>query len=461
MSHEHILVVDDEPDIRNLLKDILEDEDYEVSLAANAEEARQARRKRRPDLVLLDIWMPDTDGITLLKEWSESQEGLATPVVMISGHGNVETAVEATRLGAYDFLEKPLSMAKLLVTVKNALEAARLQQENIQLRHQAQPVTEPIGKSLAMQRLREQVRRIAQHDTWVLISGESGSGKEVFARYLHAHSARAGGPFVVVGVASIAGEHSARELFGAEEGDEVYFGRLEQANGGTLFLDEVADMDAATQARLLSALQSRSFQRVGGREPVPLNARVIAATHRNLEEEVRAGRFREDLYYHLNVVPLRVPSLREHSEDIPELLDYYVNLFATQEGLPYRSFTTAAQNRLRNYPWPGNVRELKNMVQRLLILGAGKEIGLEEVDAALGTLRPAMPLPPVAENFDLPLRAAREQFERAYLEHQLRQTGGSVGKVAKRSGIERTHLYRKLKALGIDAKRIHAEASRP
>ena len=457
MSAEHILVVDDEPDIRGLLKEILEDEGFEVGTAASGEEARQARRKHRPDVVLLDIWMPDVDGISLLKEWADEEGGLTMPVIMISGHGTIETAVEATRLGAYDFIEKPLSMGKLLVTVKNALESSRLQRENVNLRRQAHPVTEPIGRSLVMQRLREQIKRIAQHDTWVLVNGESGSGKEVFARYLHAASVRRDGPFVVVGVASIAGEQSARELFGSEDGDKVHFGRLEQANGGTLFLDEVADMDGATQARMLSALQSQSFLRVGGREPVRLNARIIAATHRDLEQEVRGGRFREDLYYHLNVVPLRVPPLREHSEDVPELLAYYVNLFATQENLPYRNFSVAAQNRLRHYSWPGNVRELKNMVQRLLILGAGPEIDLDEVDAALGAQRPSKDVSEPCKNFDLPLRAAREQFEKAYLEHQLRQTGGSVGKVAKLAGMERTHLYRKLRALGIDAKHVGSE----
>jgi DNA-binding NtrC family response regulator len=459
MTTEYVLVVDDEPDIRNLLKEILEDEGYEVSVAANADEARQARRKHKPDLVLLDIWMPDVDGISLLKEWSDEKGGLSAPVIMISGHGTVETAVEATRLGAYDFLEKPLSTAKLLVTMKNALDAYKLQRENVGLRRQVQPVTEPIGKSLVMQRLREQVKRIAQHDTWVLINGESGTGKEVFARYLHASSARREGPFAVVGVASIAGEHSARELFGAETDGKVHFGKLEQANGGTLFLDEVADMDPATQARLLSALQSHSFLRVGGKEPVRLNARVIAATHKNLQEEVRAGRFREDLYYHLNVVPLRIPPLREHSEDVPELLNFYVNLFSTQEGLPYHSFTVAAQNRLRHYSWPGNVRELKNSVQRLLILGAGPEIDLEEVEAALGAQRPTKDLVETHSSFDLPLRSAREQFEKAYLEHQLRQAGGSVGKVAKLAGMERTHLYRKLRALGIDTKHLGNEKS--
>lgn len=455
MTGAYILVVDDEPDIRTLVQEILADEGYEVGVAESGTAAREARRARRPDLILLDIWMPDIDGISLLKEWSE--EGvLASPVIVMSGHGSVETAVEATRLGAYDFIEKPLSMAKLLLTVERALEADRLRKENIGLRRQAQPVSEPLGKSAVMQRLRDQVRRIAQHDTWALITGEAGSGKEVAARYLHAQSPRRAGPFVEVGVAAIARENSAVELFGSEAGDKIHFGHLEQASGGTLFLDEIGDMDSATQARLLSALENRTFLRVGGAQPVAVNVRVIAATHCDLQQEVQAGRFREDLYYHLNVVPLRVPALREHAEDVPELLKYYINWFVNQEGLPYRSFSVAAQNRLRNYPWPGNIRELRNLVQRLLILGSGAEIGLEEVESALRTTPHVAAQAPTDssanQDFELPLREARDRFEKAYFEYQLRAAGGSIGKVAAQAGMERTHLYRKLRALGIDLK---------
>lgn len=270
MSMAHILVVDDEPDIRNLVKEILEDEGYEVEVAEGGEAARQARRLRRPDLVLLDIWMPDVDGISLLKEWHE-EGGLDTPVIVMSGHGTVETAVEATRLGAYDFIEKPLSMAKLLVTVERAIEAANLRRENVGLRRHAQAVAEPIGKSQVLQQLREQAQRIAKHDSWVLITGEPGSGKETFARYIHACSARRDGPFIDVGVASIARENSAIELFGSEDAGRVHFGRLEQANGGVLFLADLADMDLGTQARLVSALETGSFLRVGGGEPVQVN----------------------------------------------------------------------------------------------------------------------------------------------------------------------------------------------
>ncbi len=453
MSSGHILVVDDEPDIRNLVKEILEDEGFEVSVAESGEAARHARRKRRPDLILLDIWMDDVDGITLLREWSEGG-ALPCPVVVMSGHGTVETAVEATRLGAYDFIEKPISLAKLLLVVKRALESEKLQQENQGLKRQALPVVEPAGKSEVMQALREQAQRIAQHNTWVLVSGEPGSGKEVVARYIHAHSPLRDKPFVEVAVGSMSPEHSAAELFGSEDENTITYGRLEQANGGTLLLGNICDMDMQTQSRLLSVFQTHSFLRMGGTEPVPVDIRVIATTSRDLEEEVKAGRFREDLYYHLNVVPLKVPALREHGEDVPELLNYYVDRFVMQENLPYREFSIAAQNRLRNYGWPGNIRELKNMVQRLLILGQGPVIEVEEVEGALqhrhepdaGELNTDLPL-------DLPLREAREQFEKVYLEHQLQEVGGSVGKLAKRVGMERTHLYRKLRGLGIDFKK--------
>lgn len=450
MTAPYILVVDDERDIRELVKEILEDEGYEVNTANNGLEARRARRIRRPDLILLDIWMPDVDGITLLKEWSE-EGSLDSPVVMISGHGTVETAVEATRLGAYDFIEKPLSLAKLLLVVKRALEADKLQRENIGLRQQIEPLSKPVGQSEVIQALCEQVQRIAQHNAWVLISGEPGSGKELFARYLHACSTRSQGPFINVGVASIAGENSAVELFGSEDGNSIHYGRLEQANGGTLFLDEVGDMDPAVQAKLLSTLETKSFLRIGGAEAVRFDVRVVASTHRDLEQDVKAGRFREDLYYQLNVVPLHIPPLREHSNDIPELVEHYVHVFVSRENLPLKRFSDAAKNRLRNHNWAGNVRELKNLVQRLLILGKGDEVALEEVEMALGARSPVI-VPGLTEVFDLPLRDARKRFEKAYFEYQLHQGKGNIGKVANTAGIERTHLYRKLKELSIKTK---------
>ena len=457
MSAPYILVVDDEPDICVLVRDILEDEGYRVEVAGSAEQAKSARREQKPDLLLLDIWLPDIDGITLLKEWSEDGR-LPCPVIMMSGHGTVETAVEATRLGAYDFLEKPLSTAKLLLTVERALEAEKLYRENVGLRQQSSPLDEPTGRSEVIQQLREQIKRIAQHQTSVLIIGEPGCGKETFARYLHKCSTRSDGPFVDVGVAAIARENSAQELFGSEENDAVHYGRLEQANGGTLFLDEVGDMDLETQARLLSALETESFLRIGGVEPVRIDVRIVAATRRDLDVDVQNGRFRDDLYYHLNVVPLNLPPLRDHLEDIPELLNYYVDKFVAQEQLPYRHFSVAAQNRLRNYPWPGNVRELKNLVQRLMILGSAEEVSLEEVEAAIGVAPLVVPIVnDTAASMDLPLREAREQFEKLYLEYQLQISGGSVGKLAKLAGMERTHLYRKLRALGIDPKQIGSD----
>ncbi|MDA0822117.1 MAG: sigma-54 dependent transcriptional regulator [Proteobacteria bacterium] len=452
MSSPHILVVDDEPDIRSLLKEILEDEGFEISVAENAANAREARRLRRPDLILLDIWMPDTDGITLLKEWSDSGH-VDVPVIMMSGHGTVETAVEATRLGAYDFIEKPLSIAKLVLTVQRALQTAVLQRENVVLRKGVTPLDDPIGGSVALQRLRADVGRIAPHKTAVFITGESGTGKEVIARLLHKLSPRANGPFISVSVAGLARENPDAELFGTEHNGQVTFGSIEQANGGSLFLKDIADMDLNTQARLLSALENESLLRVGGREPVRIDVRVIAATRRNLAELVADGTFRDDLFYHLNVVPLHVPALRDRSGDIESLVNYYLEQFESNEGLQRREFSSGAKNRLREYAWGGNVRELKNLVQRLMILGSTEPVSTQEINYALG-IRPQtegeLPFP----GFDLPLREAREKFEKAYLEYQLHTLRGSVSKVAERVGIERTHLYRKLRSLGIDPKQI-------
>lgn len=461
LAAPHILVVDDEPEIRRLLQEILVDEGYDVSVAENAHAAREAHRQSRPDLVLLDIWMPDVDGITLLKEWSEADQGLPMPVIMMSGHGTVETAVEATRLGAYDFIEKPLSLAKLLLTVEHALQNDQLQRENVQLRRLSHIPPEPIGKSPVMQKLREQIRHIAQHDTWVLLSGESGSGLNVFAHFLHQCSPQRARPFIEVNVASLRSDTVMQELFGFESTDKVHYGLLEQANGGTLFLSDIGDMDMTTQAKLNSALETRRFQRIGGDTQVNLQVRVIASTHYQLEQAISAGRFRSDLYYQLNIVPIPIPPLREHREDIPELLQHYTGVFVDQDKLPYRKFSLAAQNRLRNHTWPGNIRELSNLVQRLLIIGSGPEISLPEVEQALGQTLVA----PVPSNistaalpgFEQPLREAREQYERLYLEYQLRQHGGKVGRIAKIVGLERTHLYRKLRALGIDPKHLEED----
>ncbi len=453
MNFGHILVVDDEPDIRGLLKEILEDEGFYVSAAENGQAAREALQAHRPDLILLDIWMPDIDGVALLKEWKEN-ESFDSPVIMISGHGTVETAVEAIRIGAYDFIEKPLSIAKLLITVDRALETSVLKRENIDLKKQTEVSTEQnFGSHPLLLSLKSQLERVANHDTSALISGPTGSGKEKFAYYLHQCSPRASGAFVSVNVGGLAIENPGVELFGSETDGKVNFGYLERANSGTLFMQDIFDMDMNTQARLASALENQSILRVGGHEAVKIDVRIIASTRHNLQQEITNGNFRDDLFYALNVIPLKVPALKEHSEDIPDLLDYYIDYFMSKESLPKREFSSSAKNRLCSYEWPGNVRELTNLVQRLLIMGNDEEIDVNEVEMALG-IATTIPTIDLIPGFALPLRDAREQFERNYFEYQLKINAGNVTNVASHAGIERTHLYRKLRALDIDPKQI-------
>ena len=447
---EKILVVDDELEIRNLIREILEDEGFEVATAENGAGARTLLEQFRPRLVLLDIWMPDVDGITLLKKWHESGR-LTNPVIMMSGHGNIGTAVEATRLGAYDYLEKPLSIAKLTLTIKNALNASRLQRENLRLRRHSEQPHRIIGKSLPMAKLRERLNKVADLDTPVLIIGEPGTDKEAVARYLHAAGARRDSPFVSTSITAGNSEAVVNGIYGEESPGGTHSGFLDDAEGGILFIKDIADMALSAQARLQDTLKSRAYKRVNGTATIALNTRVVAATRHNLALRVRDSVFMDELYFQLNVVPINVPPLREHYEDVPDILDYFVNYFVDHEGLIYRSFTTAAQNRLRRYPWPGNTRELKNLVQRMLILGGGAAIDLDEVEAALGDT-PTRRDPDRVKNLDLPLRQARENFERDYLEYQLRLANGSVSNMARNVHMERTHLYRKLKSLGIDIK---------
>jgi two-component system nitrogen regulation response regulator NtrX len=451
----HILVVDDEPDIRAAVRDILEDEGCRVTEAEHAVAARAARAAQRFDAVLLDIWMPGTDGIALLREWVES-DALDCPVVMMSGHGTVETAVEATRLGAYDFIEKPIALAKLLITLERALEAQRLREANSQLRRQLHPTPELLGQSAPMLALRGKLERLAEHEAPILLRGEPGTGKETLARWLHGRSSRRDGPFVTVAAGAVPDEQAAATLFGAEGERGVAPGLLEQAQRGTLYLDEVADLGAELQLRLSSVLDRRELLRVGGRQAVPLDVRVIAASAQDLEALRAAGRLRDELYFQLNVLPIAVPSLRERGDDLAELLQHFAAFFAARDKLPPRRFGAGVVERLRRHAWPGNVRELRGLVQRLGVLGVG-DVALAEIDAALAGPHPAPSQVPrdghgFAIDFSLPLREARDQFERVYLLRQLGECGGSVGKLARMAGMERTHLYRKLRDLGVDIK---------
>ena len=451
MNPGYILIVDDEPEIRRVVHEILEDEHYRVGTADSAEQAREIYSKERPDLVLLDIWMPGTDGISLLKEWSKAGQ-LETPVVMMSGHGTVETAVEATRLGAYDFIEKPVSMGKLLVTVERALENERLRRENLRLRKSSEPAGFLVGKSTEMRTLREKMKRIAATDAWVLITGEPGCGKAGAARYLHEQSPRRNGPCIEIGIASGHSQNLALRLFGDERHDDITPGAIEQAAGGTLILNEIGELDLSLQGQLLNAMQEAGFTRSGGRAPVSVNTRFITISAADLQKKMAEGRFRDDLFYRFNVVELHMPALRDHREDVPDLVNFYADWIIDAEQLPYRRFATGALNALRNYPWPGNIRELKNMVQRLLILNKDTEITASDVQQVLGDQPVASARSQPHALFGLPLRDARDEFERAYLEHHLQRMGGNVAEVARISEMERTHLYRKLKNLGISVK---------
>jgi two-component system, NtrC family, nitrogen regulation response regulator NtrX len=452
MSGPHILVVDDEADIRGLLKEILSEEGYEVDVAANAVQARASRARQSPDLVLLDIWMPDVDGISLLREWSASTAD-GCPVVMMSGHGTVETAVEATRLGAFDFVEKPLSLAKLLRTVERALDAGkRRRQPGKQF---APQLLAPVGKSKIMQQLRAELQQIAGNPSSVLLIGEPGSGREAFARYLHERSPRAASPFVTLVASSLREADAEGRLFGREEaGAGGRVGVLEEVADGTLFIHEIEDLPPAVQRLLVGVFEAGRFTRLGGSEPIEFRARVLSSAQPGIENRAGPEGFRRDLLAHLNMLIVRTPPLRDYAEDVPELLRHYVDRVVDSESLPFRRFSVAAQNRLRNYPWPDNVRELKNLVHRLLIQKGPEEIRLEEIERELAVQAP--PGEPLVKQdlLALPLREAREQFERAYLQQQLLLCNGKVGQLAKRVGMERTHLYRKLRSLGVDFRSI-------
>jgi len=450
MVHSQILVVDDEPDIRELVREILEDEGYAVTVAEDGESARAAFARKTPDLVLLDIWMPDVDGITLLREWS-SGGGPDCPVVVMSGHGTVETAIEATRLGAHDFVQKPISLARLLSIVSQALESGGKKEKPSTAPQPA--ASEPIGSSALMQVLRNKAEQAAQHELPVLISGEKGSGRENLARFIHERSSREG-PFVMADHCELTTEGSRNYLLGSEAEGLKVEGLLDRAGGGALFIPDLQEIPDDVLKIINQILESGQSVREGGVVARGPGCRLIVSVCGDLLERVQKDELLQQLYYRLNVLPLELPPLRERPEDVPELVRFYAEWFPNQENLPYRSFSVAAQNRLRNHSWPGNIRELRNLVQRLLVLGGVGEVSVAEVEEALRqnpteTASGAADHPPF---FNLPLREAREQFEREYLVYKLKETGGSVGKLAEAVGMERTHLYRKLRALGVDPK---------
>jgi DNA-binding NtrC family response regulator len=449
MSTSNVLVVDDEADIRALIDEILSEEGYRVTVAGDANEARAARDSDKFDLVLLDIWMPGTDGISLLREWSEPGD-LDCPVVMMSGHGTVDTAVEATRLGAFDFVEKPLSLAKLLRTVERAIDSSK--KVSSSARGMLPSLLAPIGRSPLMKGLREKVQHFASHDSPVLFVGEPGTGRGAFARYVHTMGAHEDGPLVTLLAASITDSNAEIQLLGSESGGDIQSGYFERAKNGTIIIDELTDLCDQAQKLILSVLEQGEFVRAGGHTSVKLQARVLATVNSNYEKAMDKGTLRRELVSNLNTLTLRVPPLRDYAEDVPELLAYYVDKLVDAEGMPFRRFSVAAQNRLRNYPWPDNVRELKNLVRRLLMADSTDEITLEEVEGEISAAT-VVDEPLIKQDLlSLPLREAREQFERAYLQQQLALCDGKVGKLAQRVGMERTHLYRKLRSLGVDFK---------
>ena len=453
MSAGKILVVDDESDIRRLLQEILTEEGYEVEVAADAAQARTARARQSPDLVLLDIWMPDTDGITLLREWS-SEPADGCPVVMMSGHGTVETAVEATRLGAYDFVEKPLSLAKLLRTVERALDARSRRPSGKFVSAGALAGAAPIGRSRTIAQLRTELTRLAAYSAPLLLLGESGTDREALARFVHHSGPTAAGPFITLDCRTLREDTAAATLFGSGA-PGAGAGLFEQARKGTLFLGDVEDVPQATQRLLSGVLESGRFTHAGGNaDSIAMETRIVTSARPGIVSRVVSEEFRRDLYAQLSVLLVRVPALRDYAEDVPELLRHYVDTLTETEGLRFRRFSVAAQNRLRNYPWPDNVRELRNLTRRFLLNAGGEEIALEEVERELSAQTPADEPLVKHDLLALPLREAREHFERAYLQQQLLLCSGKVGQLAKRVGMERTHLYRKLRSLGVDFRNV-------
>ena len=451
-----ILIVDDESDICELVAGLLQDEGYSTRTARDSDSALHEIQNRRPNLVFLDIWLQGSrlDGLQLLDSIKEQHPEL--PVVMISGHGNIETAVAAIKRGAYDFIEKPFKADRLVLVADRALEASRLRREVKELKVFAPQPSVMVGRSPSINQLRHMVEKTAPTNSRIMIVGPSGSGKELTARTLHALSARAGGPFVVINAAAITPELMEVELFGTEQpngSQQRRVGALEEAHGGTLFIDEIADMPRDTQNKILRVLVDQTFQRVGGSTKVAVDVRIVSSTSRNIESEIAAGRFREDLYHRLAVVPIRVPPLAERREDIPELVEYFMEQISHTTGLPKRKIGGDAMAVLQSHDWPGNVRQLRNNVERLMILAGGDPdavISANMLPQDVGSMVPAMPNGNGGEQLmGLPLRDARELFEREYLLAQINRFGGNISRTAEFIGMERSALHRKLKALGI------------
>ena len=453
-----ILIVDDEAPIRQSVSDILEDEGYQPLEAPDGETALETIASTLPDLVLLDIWLPGMDGLEVLKVMR--QEWPFIPVVVMSGHGTIETAVKATKLGAHDFIEKPLSYEQLILTVENALKFKELQDRNVLLEEKTGGERELIGEGPAMRRLKEQIRLIAPTDAWVLIQGENGTGKELVAQTIHRMSRRADKPLVEVNCAAIPEELIESELFGHEKGaftgaTSMKRGKFDLANGGTLFLDEIGDMSLKTQAKILRIIQEQRFERVGGSRTIEVDVRILAATNKDLEEEIRQGRFREDLYFRLNVIPVVVPPLRERPEDIPLLAAHFLEGYCARMGRPPKVLTPEAVEALQGYPWPGNVRELKNLMERLVILCQGDTITPDDLPPSIrggeGAKAQSQGRQDGAPWLECPnFKEAKALFERAYLERKLREFGGNVKRTAEAIGIAPRHLHRKIKDLAIE-----------
>jgi two-component system nitrogen regulation response regulator NtrX len=450
------LIVDDEADIRDIVSGILQDEGYAARTAKNSDEALAAIEARRPHLVFLDIWLQGSrlDGLHVLQ--LVKQQNPALPVVMISGHGNIETAVSAIKLGAYDFIEKPFKADRLVLVAERALEASRLKREISDLRARVGTTDRIIGRSSSVNQLRQVIERVAPAKSRILITGAPGSGKELVARAIHDGSPRAAGPFVAINAATITPEMMEIELFGIEgqNGTGRKVGALEEAHGGTLYLDEVADMPKETQGKILRVLVDQSFQRVNGTARINVDVRVVSSSARDLGALIASGAFREDLFHRLSVVPIRVPSLAERREDIPDLIEFFMDMLSSTSGLPRRIIAKDAMAVLQSHDWPGNIRQLRNNVERLLILAAGDpetEISAEMLPSEIGSLVPATPNGAGGEKLmSLPLRDAREVFEREYLVAQINRFGGNISRTAEFIGMERSALHRKLKSLGID-----------